>query len=185
MPNDDWLIGSDRHALASKRIYAAATQLIARNGWDDFDLDALAAKTHCSRATLYRHVGSKAQIRESVLAAAGGRITEFVRQSVEGLSGRERVVTAILVALERVRSDQLSELILHSLHQTQVSSWLIESPMLDSFANELCGVSRDDSLAAQWIVRVFLSLLTSPVKDATVERELLLRFVAPVFQVDD
>jgi AcrR family transcriptional regulator len=183
MSNDDWLVGADRHALASKRIHAAATELIARNGWDGFDIDALAAKVHCSRATIYRHVGGKTEIREGVLAAAAARITDSVRAGMSGLDGSERIVTAIQVALERVRSDPVGELVIKSLRKPHVSTWLIESPMLAEFASELTGFSREDTHAAQWIVRVFLSLLASPVKDSTAEHELLARFVSPAFDV--
>jgi AcrR family transcriptional regulator len=104
---DDWLVGGDRRTVASDRIYAAAADLIARDGIDAFDIDKLAKRVHCSRATVYRYVGGKAEIRDVVLARAALRIVESVRESVEGLTGSERVVTAITVALERIRSDPL------------------------------------------------------------------------------
>ena len=53
---NDWLVG-DRHGAAAERIYAAATALIARDGLENFDMAELQATVHCSRATLYRHVG--------------------------------------------------------------------------------------------------------------------------------
>ena len=36
----DWLIGRDRHAEAAERIYAAAAELMSRNGYDGFTIDA-------------------------------------------------------------------------------------------------------------------------------------------------
>ena len=105
MPRPDWLVGGDRHALGSERIYAAAADLIAQDGLDALDIDTLAAQVHCSRATVYRYAGSKAQIRDVVLARAAARIVDTVRRSVDGLTGPDRVLTAITVALEQIRSD--------------------------------------------------------------------------------
>jgi AcrR family transcriptional regulator len=99
MPREDWLFDGGRRATATERIYAAATELIYRDGIDAFNVDALAAATHCSRATIYRYVGGKKDIREAVLARAATRITEIVRASVEGRTGPDRVVTAIEVAV--------------------------------------------------------------------------------------
>ena len=61
MTRDDWLVGGDRRAIAAERIYDVATDLIAKRGFAAFDIDALAARAHCSRATIYRHVGGKAK----------------------------------------------------------------------------------------------------------------------------
>ena len=97
---DDWLVGGDRRSVASDRIYAAATDLIARDGLDAFDIDALAKRVHCSRATVYRYAGGKAEIRDAVLARVALRIVDSVRETVADLTGPERVVTAITVASE-------------------------------------------------------------------------------------
>jgi hypothetical protein len=49
MTRSDWLVGGDRRTVAAERIYAAASDLIARGGMDAFDIDALATRVHCSR----------------------------------------------------------------------------------------------------------------------------------------
>src|SRR5882757_3088918 len=106
MSRDDWLFDDGRRATATERIYAVATELIVRDGFDTFSVDALAARTHCSRATIYRYVGGKKQIRDAVLAGTAARIIETVRTSVEGRAGPERVLTAIEVDVaEILRSD--------------------------------------------------------------------------------
>jgi AcrR family transcriptional regulator len=69
MARADWVVGGDRRAAAADRIYAAATDLVFREGLDALDIDALAAVVHCSRATIYRYAGGKAQIRDAVLSA--------------------------------------------------------------------------------------------------------------------
>ena len=67
MATNDWLVGRNRHDEAARRIYAAAARLMSRHGYDAFNIDALAAAVHCSPATIYRHTGGKAAIRDTVL----------------------------------------------------------------------------------------------------------------------
>lgn len=181
MTGHDWLVGTDRRTAAAERIYAAATELISRDGLEALDVDVLAARVHCSRATVYRHAGGKSEIRDAVLARAAQRIIDTVRQTVAGQTGAERVVTAISVALQRIRSDPLGQLMIGSMHGSQEMAWLAASPMLAGFAGDLSGLSEDDRQAAQWIVRVVLSLLCWPVGDAASEQRLVERFVAPMF----
>ena len=45
MVRDDWVVGGDRRAVAADRIYAAATDLVVRDGLDAFDIDTLAARS--------------------------------------------------------------------------------------------------------------------------------------------
>lgn len=138
---------------------------------------------HCSRATIYRYVGGKAEIRDAVVARAAARIVETVRQTVENLHGPERVVTAITVALKLIRSDPLGHLMFSSLRANDVV-WLTGSPLLAGFATELTGLTDRDPQAALWVVRVVLSLLFWPVGDSATERQVVQRFVAPAFAVD-
>ena len=181
MPSNDWLVGGDRRAIAAERIYAAATDLIARKGLDAFEIDTLAARVHCSRATIYRYAGGKSEIRDAVLSRAASRIIDAVRSAVDGLSGQERVVTAILLALKRIRSDPLGQLMISSIRGTDQMAWLATSPLVAGFATDLAGLADGDSQAAQWLVRVVLSLMYWPADDEDAEHQLVQRFVAPGF----
>jgi len=181
MPRDDWLVGGDRRSAAAERIYAAATDLIARDGLDAFDVDTLAARVHCSRATVYRHAGGKAEIRDAVVARAAARIVATVRTAVDGRRGADRIARAIAVALKQIRSDPLGGLMVSSFHGAEGMTWLAESPIVGRFATELNGLTDDDTEAAQWIVRVVMSMLYWPVEDAETERRVLERFVLPAF----
>ena len=180
MTRDDWLFDDGRRAVASERLYAAATDLIAHHGFDAFTVDALATSAHCSRATIYRYVGGKAQIRDAVLARSAARIVDVVRVSVEGVTGAERVLTAIEVAVAQIRSDPAGQLFVESAKGARGTSWLTASPAVTDFANELTGLA-DDPRAAKWIVRLVLSLLFWPDTDARAEHMLLQRYVAPAF----
>src|ERR1700736_3100362 len=115
MTTDDWLVGRDRHSEAAERIYAAAADLMSRQGYDAFSIDTLAATVHCSPATIYRHAGGRAAIREAVAMRTSSRIVGLVREAIKGLEGTERVVTAILVALEHIRAEPLGDLMMGSI----------------------------------------------------------------------
>jgi AcrR family transcriptional regulator len=180
MSRDDWLFVDGRRAAATERIYAMATELIYRDGMDALDVDALAAATHCSRATIYRYVGGKKDIREAVLARAAARIIETVRASVEGRGGADRVLTAVEVAVAEIRADPAGQMFLDSARGGGWM-WLTASPAVAGFATELTGLAGDDARAAQWIVRLVLSLLFWPDADPDAEHQMLQRFVAPAF----
>jgi AcrR family transcriptional regulator len=177
---DDWLVGGDRRTVAADRIYAAATDLVVRGGLDAFDIDTLAAQVHCSRATIYRYAGGKAQIRDAILVRLAARIVDTVRCAVEGLSGPERVVKAITVALEQIRSDPMRQMMI-GWNAVPDLSTLPSSPVLGRLAADLSGITEDDPQAAQWIVRVVLSLAFWPLGNSRVEHQIVERFVAPAF----
>lgn len=180
MARDDWLLGGERRTAAAERIYAAATELVLRDGLDDFDIDTLAARVHCSRATIYRYAGGKAQIRDAVLLRLAAGIVESVRQAVGDLRGRERVVKAITVALDHIRSSPIRQMMV-GLGAGRDLTELPASPVLGRLAADLTGLADDDPQAAQWIVRVVMSLAVWPIGDSAVEAELVERFVAPAF----
>ncbi len=181
MVRDDWVLGSDRRSAAAERIYGAATELVIRDGLDSLDIDALAAKVHCSRATVYRHAGGKAAIRDAVLVRLAAGIVGTVRNAVAGRTGADRVITAITVALAQIRSDPLRRLVLHTGSSPDLRE-LHSSPVLAHLAAELTGITDDDPYAAQWIVRIVVSLAYNPVASVREEREVLERFVAPAFE---
>jgi hypothetical protein len=58
---------------------------------------------------------------------------------------------------------------------------LHSSPALAHLAAELTGITDADSQAAQWIVRLVVSLAYWPAGNSRVERQMLKRFVAPAF----
>jgi AcrR family transcriptional regulator len=176
---EDWLIGGERRAAAADRIYAAATDLVVRDGLEAFDMDALAARVHCSRATIYRYAGGKAQIRDAVLLRLAARVVDSVRRAVEELRGPERVIEAITVALEHIRSHPMHEMMMGMSAGRDLSE-LPSSTALGHLAAELTGIT-DDPEAAQWIVRVVMALAYWPVSSSRIERHIVQRFVAPAF----
>lgn len=180
MAGTDWLVGQDRGSEATKRIHAAAADLIARRGWEAFTIDALAAEVHCSPATIYRHAGGKTAIRDAVVGIHAARTVETVREAIRGLSGAERVVEATALALQRARSDPLTNALRYA-HPLVESDWLPTSEVVAQFAAEMLGLEDPDPLAEQWLIRVFLALLTWPMKDSAAEYQMLRRFLGPPY----
>jgi AcrR family transcriptional regulator len=183
VPRNDWLVGRDRRSAAVDRIYAAAADLISRHGYEAFTIEALAAKVHCSPATIYRHAGGKAAIRDAVVALQAARIVDTAREAIRDLKGPERVVTATIVALQGLQSDPLAHL-MRSMHPSPVSTWITNSPAVTSFAAEMLGPDNDDPLGEQWLIRVFLALWCWPLSDPTTLRSMLQRFLGPPFGTD-
>jgi AcrR family transcriptional regulator len=183
MQRVDWLVGADRKSAAADKIYAAAAELIAEAGYDAFTIDALAARIHCSPATIYRRAGGKAAIRDAVVAIQATRILHSVRDAIAGLRGPDRVVAATISALHRIQSDPVVE----SMSSPQIVpdvEWLTSSPMVASFAAEMLGEDNQDPLAAQWLIRVFLALLCWPVRDTAAQHALVERFLGASFGGD-
>jgi AcrR family transcriptional regulator len=176
MPQD-WLVGRDRRDEAVERIYAAAADLISRNGFDAFTIEALARKVHCSPATIYRHAGGKVAIRDAVTTRLSARIVETVRNTIENLRGPERVVIAVVVALQRIRSEPLGHLMMGSPRVAHGNEWLTDSPVVTALAEEMIGGDAPDPDAAQWLIRVVLALWYWPVKDHDAEVQMLQRFL--------
>jgi len=176
----DWLVGADRREAAAERIYAVAADLIARRGLDGFDIDSLARHAHCSRATLYRHVGGKARIQDEVLTRAARRIVDTVRRSVAKLQGSDRVGEAIIVAVREIRRDPVASHVFAAGRPGNVAGFA-DAGALVGFAADLTGIDPHDSAAGQWITRVVLSLMVWPPGDTATEEDMVRRFVAPAF----
>ncbi|MBF6411879.1 TetR/AcrR family transcriptional regulator [Nocardia cyriacigeorgica] len=174
----DWLAGGDRRAAAVARIEAAATELFLERGIDDVGVDEVAARAGCSRATLYRHVGGKAALVDAVLARSAATVSERVAAAVAPHTGARRVVEAILASVAAIRADPVLSRWL-ATRSAAGDGYLTASPVLSRIASTLTGTTDDE--AAQWIVRVVLSLLTWPLPDAAAERRVVQRFVAPGF----
>jgi hypothetical protein len=53
--------------------------------------------------------------------------------------------------------------------------------VLSRLAADLTGITDDDPQAAQWIVRVVMSLAVWPIGASEIEHQIVRRFVAPAF----
>jgi AcrR family transcriptional regulator len=176
------LIG-DRRSAASERIYTAASELIARKGFSAFSIEAVAEKVHCSPATVYRQVGGRAVILEGVIERYSLSIVDSVREAIAGLSGSDRIVTAVIVALEKVRAEPLGQSMMGAIRPNDQTGLLTASPLVNTLAEEMVG--RADPLAAQYLIRIYFALWFWPITDRDAEYELVQRFVGPLFDRPD
>lgn len=177
MTRKEWALGTDRNTAAREHILAAASDLVSRRGFEAFTINALAAKLHCSPATVYRHAGGKTAIFEALIARFSERIARKVNEAIADLSGADRVAGAILVGLEHMRAEPLGELIVGDIRPGRDGGVVNASPLVTKIAEGMIG--HGDPLAAQWLFHITFSLWYWPLKDKQTERELVKRFAAP------
>lgn len=177
MARREWALENNHHATAREQILAAASDLVSRNGFEAFTIDGLAAKLHCSPATVYRHAGGKAAIVEALISRFSKRIAASVNEAIADLSGTDRIAGAILVGLEHMRAEPLGQLIMGDIRPGRDGGAVSSSPLVARIAEGMIG--DDDPLAAQWLFRITFSLWYWPLKDKQTEQELVQRFAAP------
>ncbi|MDT5195280.1 MAG: hypothetical protein QOG79_6081 [Mycobacterium sp.] len=173
----DWLAGGDRTTLAVEKICAAAADAVVAHGLDRLSIEDVADRAGCSRATVYRHVGGKRELRDAALARSIARIGADVAATVADLDGEERIARAILVSLETIRTDPVAAGLFTG---APVGRSLIDSPRLAATATALAGLPADDAVAQEWVVRVVLALLYWPMPHED-EEAVVRRFVASAF----
>lgn len=183
--SETWL-AAERTDLAGRRILDVAEQLFVEHGVSAVTMRQLATAVGCSRATLYRHYPGKAE----VLAAYVDRATrELARQIATAVSGeadaRRRLRAAVLTAVAGVRDNPAlaawftTDVAGTSSHLALLSP-AIETVTAGFLEDLLTGVSVDDLCArSRYLVRIIVSLLTTPGPDADAEQEMLDRFVLP------
>lgn len=145
---NDWLLEQPRAAAATERILQAAASLIGRRGFDDFSIHELAASVHCSPATIYRHAGGKAAICEAVVVRLSSRIVNAVDDAICDLTGHERIVVAVSVALHHLRTEHIVQQLLRSSNPKN-RRWIETSPIVTGIATSMIGSDRHDEAAAQ------------------------------------
>jgi hypothetical protein len=109
------------------------------------------------------------------------RIVAAVRRTIKDLRGPDRVVTAVVVALQHIRSEPLGHLITGSARHAHDAEWLTASPVVSALAEEMIGGHDPDPAAAHWLIRIVLALWYWPVKNPTPKLRLLERFLRPSF----
>ncbi|HET7690445.1 MAG TPA: helix-turn-helix domain-containing protein [Nocardioidaceae bacterium] len=178
--SDDWLAGGQRRELAVRAIRRAAREVLLERGVERFSVERVAARAGCSRATLYRVAGGKKALLDAVFAEEAAAVAGRISAAVDGLAGEERVVKAILVALREIRSDASTLAWVRNALLT--GDYVQSSADLKGLAVTLTGSEAAAPYSGEWIMRVVLSLLVWPVKDETVESEIVRSFVAPGFR---
>lgn len=171
-------IGDERAQLAAQKILDAAAGLFVERGVGGVGMGEIAAAAGCSRATLYRYFADRGQLHMAFVHREAVRVGEQVAAELRAagpVDPPEAVTVAVLSAVRRVReAPALAAWFRHD--DAATSSGVAQS----STVVEAMGLSMvPDPLAARWLVRVVLSLLTVPGRDDAEERAMVERFVAP------
>lgn len=165
------------------RALAATLECIARHGLSKTTIDDIAREAGCSRATLYRYFGGKADLVERVVRAESDRVAAACQEaSLEAASLEDAVVAVFLVAgreLEghtalRFVADNECELLLPHLTFSGGDRFLGNAsdalaPCFERF------VGTRAPRAAEWVARLGLMLWLSPTAPVSLTDEPALR----------
>ncbi|MFW0788612.1 TetR/AcrR family transcriptional regulator [Gordonia sp. CPCC 205333] len=178
----DWLAG-ERAELAAGRILDVAEELFIADGVNAVTMRQVAEAVGCSRATLYRYFPSREVLQLAYIDRAAQQVVRHVSDAVGETVGEERTLRAITAALAGVRANPaLLAWFTPDAAGTSTDLALI-SPAVEKVVADFLGAPSNTPvthLRAQWLVRVIVSLLTSPGESLFVEEELLRTFVLPV-----
>jgi AcrR family transcriptional regulator len=181
---------AQRTDAAALRILDAAEALYATHGVDGVTMRDLAVAAGCSRATLYRYFPSREAVQAAFVDRSADRLAHEVDAAGSAGDPGDRLVAAVTVALRLVRGNPAFANWFRSDGVATAAQLAVVSPAIESLARgfvaglrgaEPAGaVSGSDAERARWLVRVMLSLLTTPGTDPDDEAQMLRTFVVPV-----
>jgi AcrR family transcriptional regulator len=170
-----WL-AEDRTRIAAGRILDAAGELFAERGIGAVAMGDVARAAGCSRATLYRYFADRHELHVAYVHREARRVGELVAADAARVRDPERrMVTAVLAAVRRVRENPSLAAWFAAGDAAATAELAQASPVIEALGRTVV----EDPLAARWVVRVVVSLLIAPGRDAAEERALVQRFVVP------
>lgn len=176
---------SARTDAATDRILAAAAELFGRDGVAAVGMAEVATAAGCSRATLYRYFPTRQALLEAFVQREARAVAATVRDHAAQVEDpAERLITALTAAVAQVReTPPLAAWF--SPDEPPAGGLAARSAGIEAIASglliELAGTSDPAAtpVAARWLVRVVVSLLSHPEPTPAEEVELLRRFVVP------
>lgn len=177
----DWL-AERRGEVAAEAILDAAEALFTERGAANVGMHDIARASGCSRATLYRYFENRDALYAAYVHREAHRVFADLAERIPRTGDRsERLLAGLTIALRSVRESPA------------LSSWFVatQRPLGGEMAerSEVIGALTESFLAslglddvarrARWLVRVLVSLLVFPGRDADDERTMLQQFVLP------
>ncbi len=108
-----------RRADTRQRLYEAAVELIAEQGFAATTVDDIALRANVAKGTVYYNFGSKTALFEDLLRHGVGLLTDAFREAVAGLPPREAVDALVRTQLEYIRRYQaFAQLLLAEMWRT-------------------------------------------------------------------
>ena len=155
---------SRRRADTRQRLYEAAVELIAEQGFSATTVDDIALRARVAKGTVYYNFKSKTELFEELLRHGIGLLTDAFRAAVVGLPPREAVAALVRTQLEYIqRYRSFAQLLLSEMWRTnrewQQTLILLREQAIGVIAETLqAGVDSGD-LPAELDVRVSSSAL--------------------------
>jgi len=183
-PSPDWL-GPSRTEAAAARILDVAGDLFVTHGVAAVNMNQIAATAGCSRATLYRYFASRSDLHLAYVERGARALSAAVAERIADIEDvGERITEAILASVAGVRADP----VMYSWFSPEsaglagamgAESELVNQAAVEMLAGETSSSEAEVALQARFIVRIVISLLTTPGADADEERAIVERFVTP------
>lgn len=179
----DWL-AERRTEAAAERILDAADDLFTRHDAATVGMNDIAGAAGCSRATLYRYFENRDVLYAAYVHRETHRVFGEIGDQVANIADPdERLISGMLAALARVRETPALASWFAST-QRPIGGDMAERSdvilaLVQAFLAAL-GDDRDVESRARWLIRVLVSLLLFPGRDAGDERAMLESFVMPV-----
>ncbi|KQY03291.1 TetR family transcriptional regulator [Mycobacterium sp. Root135] len=177
----DWL-GERRVEAAADRILDAAEALFTRHGAARVGMNDVATAAGCSRATLYRYFENRDALHTAYVHREAHRVFRELGDRIAGITDpRERLLEAVLVTLSSVRESPSLSAWFATTERPIGGEMADRSEVIEAMATSfLASLGVDDvESRARWLVRIIVSLLTFPGRDAADERRMLEEFVLP------
>jgi AcrR family transcriptional regulator len=117
-------------ALRLERLLDASAAIITEEGWDKLTMTRVAARSGVPRQSLYKEVGTKAELGEAVVRREVDRFLAGVREGIERHpeSVTEGLTAAARFALEYGEANELLKAIVQPAHDSELLALLTVRP---------------------------------------------------------
>lgn len=180
----DWL-AERRTEAAAERILDAADDLFTRQDAATVGMNDIARAAGCSRATLYRYFENRDVLYTAYVHRQTHQVFTEIAEQLTGLTDPdERLVVGMLAALARVRETPALASWFASTQRPIGGDMAERSEVILALVTAFLGGDDGDAeLRARWVIRILVSLLLFPGRDAADERVMLESFVVPSVRV--
>ena len=174
--------------FATQRIFDGAARAFVDLGVSGAGMAQIANYVGCSRGTLYRYFKNRHELHLAFVNNRAVRLAAELQVELrDEADPTEKLTKYIVRALQKVRSNPSmavwfatteSGMTARMSRGSEVISCLAET-FVTRLQGEQTGQDWLNGIRARWVVRVIVSLLTTPAENEEEERILIERFVVP------
>jgi AcrR family transcriptional regulator len=173
--------------LAAQKILDGAAQAFSELGVSGAGMGEIARYAGCSRGTLYRYFKNRHELHVAFVNDRAMRLVAELRVELQDIDDPAlQLSETIIRAVQKVRRNPAMAAWFEpgesGVTARMSRSSEVVGSLADAFVSNLQGAQRNtppDGMAARWMVRVIVSLLTMPADSEQEERALIERFVVP------